>query len=142
MEPFCRLKRLRNARLRCKRECQEWPTVPQVTEMRVVDERRFAMTVTPSPTPTTPESPAVIAATTADAIAAELRTIVGTLQTAVPGLLKFDARQVRRIAASAKFGNDSLAPTINVVSAVPRAKDRNMFDVHAGQLALQYRDQL
>jgi hypothetical protein len=100
------------------------------------------MTITPSPTPTTPDSPAVLAATTADAIAAELRTIVGTLQTAVPGLLKFDARQVRRIAASAKFGSDSLLPTINVVSAVPRAKDRNMFDVHAGQLALQYRDQI
>jgi hypothetical protein len=100
------------------------------------------MTVTPSPTTPTPDSPAVLAATTADAIAAELRAIVGTLQTAVPGLLKFDARQVRRIAASAKFGSDSLVPTITVVSLVPKAKDRDMFDVHAGQLALQYRDQV
>jgi hypothetical protein len=99
------------------------------------------MTVTPSPTPT-PDSPAVLAATTADAIAAQLRAIASTLQTAVPGLLKFDARQVRRIAASAKFGSESLVPTINVVSSVPKAKDRDMFDVHAGQLALQYRDQV
>jgi len=99
------------------------------------------MTVTPSPTPT-PDSPAVLAATTADAIAAELRNIIGTLQTAVPDLMKFDARQVRRIAASAKFGSESIVPTINVSSSVPKAKDRAMFDIHAGQLALQYRDQI
>lgn len=99
------------------------------------------MTVTPSPTPNS-DSPAVLAATTADAIAAQLRTIVGTLQSAVPGLLKFDARQTRRVAASAKFGSESLVPTINAVSSVPKAKDRDLFDVHAGQLALQYRDQL
>ncbi|HEX9457781.1 MAG TPA: hypothetical protein VGA84_01480 [Thermoanaerobaculia bacterium] len=99
------------------------------------------MTITPSPTPT-PNSPAVLAATTADAIAEELRAIVDTLQTAVPGLLKFDARQVRRIAASAKFGSASLVPTITVVSSVPKAKDRDMFDVKAGRLALQYRDQV
>jgi len=99
------------------------------------------MTVTPSPT-STPGSPAVIAATTADAIAGQLRDIVATLQTVVPGLLKFDARQVKRISASAKFGSVSVVPTINVVTSDPKAKDRDMFDVHAGQLALQYRDQV
>jgi hypothetical protein len=99
------------------------------------------MTTTPTPVPV-PGSPAVAAATEADAIAIQLRDILTTLQTVVPALQKFDSKQIRRISASAKFGSKSVVQTINMVSAVPRAKDRKMFDVNAGQLALQYRDQL
>src|SRR5258708_754190 len=105
------------------------------------NERSQLMTTPPNPLPA-PDSSAVTAATAADSIAIQLRDILTTLQTVVPGLQKFDSKQIRRISASAKFGSKSVVQTINMVSAVPRAKDRNMFDVNAGQLALRYRDQL
>ncbi len=99
------------------------------------------MTVPIDPTPTT-ESSAVIAATTIDAIAVQLRAVLATLQTIVPDVLTFDSRQIKRVAASAKFGVQSIVPTIAMVTSVPRAKDRNLFDVQAGHLALQFRDQI
>jgi hypothetical protein len=99
------------------------------------------MTVPIDPTPTT-ESSAVIAATTIDAIAVQIRAVLATLQTIVPDLQTFDARQIKRVAASAKFGVQSIVPTIAMVTSVPRAQDRNLFDVQAGQLALQFRDQI
>jgi len=83
-----------------------------------------------------------MAATTIDAIAVQLRAVLETLQTIVPDLLTFDARQIKRIMASAKFGAHSIVPTIAIVTTVPRVKDRNLFDVQAGQLALQFRDQI
>jgi hypothetical protein len=99
------------------------------------------MTVPIDPTPTT-ESSAVMAATTIDAIAVRFRAVLATLQTVVPDLLTFDARQIKRVAASAKFGVQSIVPTITVVTTVPRAKERNLFNVQGGQLALQFRDQI
>jgi hypothetical protein len=99
------------------------------------------MTVPIDPTPAT-ESSAVMAATTIDAIAVQLRAVLETLQTIVPDLLTFDARQIKRVMASAKFGVQSIVPTIAIATTVPRVKDRNLFDVQAGQLALQFRDQI
>lgn len=98
------------------------------------------MTVPIDPTPT--ESSAVMAATTIDAIAVQLRAVLETLQTIVPDLQTFDARQIKRVMASAKFGVQSIVPTITVVTTVPRAKDRNLFNVQGGQLAVQFRDQI
>jgi hypothetical protein len=99
------------------------------------------MTVPIDPTPIT-ESSAVMAATKIDAIAVQFRAVLETLQTIVPDLLTFDARQIKRIMASAKFGVQSIVPTITVVTTVPRAKDRNLFNVQGGQLAIQFRDQI
>ncbi len=96
-------------------------------------------TNTPSPTP---DSPAVAAATTTEAIAAQVRAAIALLQSLIPGLLKFDARQAKRIAASAKFGAESIMPSITMVSTVPQGKARNLFDVNEGQLTKEFDDQL
>src|ERR1019366_6360701 len=87
-------------------------------------------------------SPAVTAATTADAIAEQFRAVLVTLLAIVPDLQKFDSRKIRRIAASAKFGKDAIVPVINLVARVPRVKEFNLFDVDAGHFARQFQDQV
>src|ERR1019366_9117398 len=87
-------------------------------------------------------SPAVTAATTADAIAEQFRAVLVTLLAIVPDLQKYDSRQIRRITASAKFGNEAIIPVINLVASVPRMKESNLFDVDAGHFARQFRDQV
>src|SRR5664279_1688268 len=87
-------------------------------------------------------SPAVTAATTADAIAEQFRTVLVTLLAIVPDLQKYDSRQIRRITASAKFGNEAIIPVINLVASVPRMKESNLFDVDAGHFARQFKDQV
>lgn len=99
------------------------------------------MTVNDNPAPT-PISPAVTAATTADTIAEQLRAVLVTLQAIVPFLLKYDLHEIKRIAASAKFGNVAIVPAIDMVTAVPRVKQNNMFDVDAGHFAREYQDQV
>ena len=87
-------------------------------------------------------SPAVTAATTADAIAEQFRAVLVTLLAIVPDLQKYDSRQIRRITASAKFGNEAIIPVINLVASVPRMKESNLFDVDAGHFARQFKDQV
>ena len=87
-------------------------------------------------------SPAVTAATTADAIAEQFRAVLVTLLAIVPELQKYDSRKIRRIAASAKFGNETIVPVINLVASVPRVRDLNLFDVDAGHFARQFKDQV
>jgi hypothetical protein len=94
-----------------------------------------------NPPPVT-TSPAVTAATTADVIAEQFRAVLVTLLPIVPDLQKFDSKKVRRIAASAKFGNDAIVPVINLVASVPRVRDLNLFDVDAGHFARQFQDQV
>lgn len=95
-----------------------------------------------SSTPT-PDSPAVSAATTTEGIAAKIRQVIATLLSIVPNLMKFDKTQTKRIAASAKFGAESIMPAITMVTTVAQGmKARNLFDVDGGQLAKEYGDQL
>jgi hypothetical protein len=94
-----------------------------------------------NPPPVT-TSPAVTAATTADVIAEQFRAVLVTLLPIVPDLQKFDSKKVKRIAASAKFGNDAIVPVINLVASVPRVRDLNLFDVDAGHFARQFQDQV
>jgi phage tail tape-measure protein len=94
-----------------------------------------------SPTPT-PDSPAVTAATTTEGIAAKIRQVIATLLSIVPNLMKFDKRQTKRIAASAKFGAESIMPTSIMVTTLLEGKVRSLFDVEGGHLAKQYDDQL
>ena len=60
----------------------------------------------------------------------------------MPDLQKFDSKKIKRIAASAKFGNDAIVPVINLVASVPRVRELNLFDVDAGHFARQFRDQV
>jgi len=94
-----------------------------------------------NPLPVT-TSPAVTAATTADAIAEQFRAVLVTLLAIVPDLQKYDSRRIRRIAASAKFGDVAIVPVINLVASVPRIKESNLFDVDAGHFARQFKDQV
>ena len=94
-----------------------------------------------NPLPVT-TSPAVTAATTADAIAEQFRAVLVTLLAIVPDLQKYDSRKIRRIAASAKFGDVAIVPVINLVASVPRIKESNLFDVDAGHFARQFKDQV
>jgi hypothetical protein len=87
-------------------------------------------------------SPAVTAATTADAIAEQFRAVLVTLLAIVPDLQKYDSKKIKRIAASAKFGNDAIVPVINLVASVPRMKESNLFDVDAGHFVRQFKDQV
>jgi hypothetical protein len=74
-------------------------------------------------------------------IAQQYRDAIATLQAIMP-LLKFDPRQTRRIAASAKFAPELIEPTIAMVTSASPAKERNMFNVNDGEFALELRSQV
>jgi len=99
------------------------------------------MTDTNNP-PTSTTSPAVTAATTTEAIAAQYRAAIANLRSIMPGFLKFDKRQAKRIAASAKFGAQTIMPTVTMITTVQPEKDPILFNVDAGQLAKASDDQL
>ena len=99
------------------------------------------MTDTNNP-PTSTTSPAVTAAATTEAIAAQYRAAIANLRSIMPGFLKFDKRQAKRIAASAKFGAQTIMPTVTMITTVQPEKDPILFNVDAGQLAKASDDQL
>ena len=92
-------------------------------------------------TPTTPDGPAAAAAKAVELIAQQYRDAIASLQTIMP-LLKFDSRQTRRIAASAKFAPGLIEPTIAMVTSASLAKERNLFNVYDGEFALELRSQV
>src|ERR1019366_1600833 len=97
-------------------------------------------------TPTTPDGPnpdgpAAAAAKAVELIAQQYRDVIAALQAIMP-LLKFDSRQTRRIAASAKFAPGLIEPTIAMVTSASLMKDRNLFNVYDGELALELRSQI
>jgi hypothetical protein len=99
------------------------------------------MTDTSNP-PASTTGPAVTAATATETIAAQLLTALANLQSIMPGLLKYDKRQSPRISASAKFGAQSIMPTVTMITTVQPEKDPVLFNVAAGQLAKESDDQL
>jgi len=92
-------------------------------------------------TPTTPDGPAAAAAKAVELIAQQYRDAIAALQTIMP-LLKYDSRQTRRIAASAKFAPGLIEPTIAIVTSASLAKERNLFNVYDGEFALELRSQV
>jgi len=60
----------------------------------------------------------------------------------MPGFLKYDKHQSRRIAASAKFGAQSIMPTVTMITTIEPEKNPTLFNVDAGQLAKESDDQL
>jgi len=92
-------------------------------------------------TPTTPDGPAAAAAKAVELIAQQYRDAIAALQTIMP-LLKFDSRQTRRVAASAKFAPGLIEPTIAMVTSASLMKDRNLFNVEEAEFALELRSQI
>ena len=92
-------------------------------------------------TPTTPDGPASAAAKAVELIAQQYRDAIAALQTIMP-LLKYDSRQTRRIAASAKFAPGLIEPTIAMVTSASLAKERNLFNVEEAEFALELRSQV
>jgi hypothetical protein len=92
-------------------------------------------------TPTTPDGAAAAAAKAVELIAQQYRDVIAALQAIMP-LLKFDSRQTRRIAASAKFAPGLIEPTIAMVTSASMMKDRNLFNVYDGEFALELRSQI
>lgn len=73
-------------------------------------------------------------------VAGQLDGLVAQLESLIPDLTPHDVRQVKRVAAAAKFANDLLPPTITAVTVPPAPK--GLFNVEAARAALEYRDQL
>jgi hypothetical protein len=92
-------------------------------------------------TPTTPDGPASAAAKAVELIAQQYRDAIAGLQAIMP-LLKFDSRQTRRVAASAKFASALIEPTIAMVTSASLAKERNLFNVYDGEFALELCSQI
>jgi hypothetical protein len=59
----------------------------------------------------------------------------------IPDLTQPDITRIKRIAQSAKFAHQLIPPTINAVTSYPPLQQRNLFNIAAGQAALDYRDQ-
>ncbi len=118
---------------------------------RLLSERRYnkepdvTVSDSPPPSPSTPpptsDGPAAAAAKAVEEIAQQYRDAIAVLQAIMP-LLKFDSRQTRRVAASAKFAPGLIEPTIAMVTSASPARERNMFNVNDGELALELRSQI
>ena len=101
------------------------------------------MTMSDEPaTPPKADTPAVAATKDVDVIAQRFRDAIAVLLTIMPDLLKYDARQIRRIAASAKFADGLIRPAITMTTFVSAAKQRNLFDVYEGEYATALREQI
>ena len=99
------------------------------------------MTVSDPPSLPTPDGPAAAAAKAVELIAQQYRDAIAVLQAIMP-LLRFDSRQTRRVAASAKFAPGLIEPTIAMVTSASLAKERNMFNVNDGEFALELLSQV
>ena len=87
------------------------------------------------------DAPAVTDAQTLDAIASQLLDLVTKMEGLVPDFEPHDKRAIARVAASAKFAHELIAPTITMVTSVPSVP-QDLFNVAQAQAALQFRDLL
>jgi hypothetical protein len=87
------------------------------------------------------DTPAVTGAQNLDAIARQLLELVLKMESLIPDFEPHDKREIARVAASARFAHELIAPTVTVVTAVPSVP-QDLFDVVQAQDALAIRDQL
>jgi hypothetical protein len=88
------------------------------------------------------DSPVANATNQVSALADQLSAAIAVVLAVIPNLQKYDSRQVRRIAASLKFAQGFILPSIDAGTNLPSAAAKNFVDVNAGHLALEYRDQI
>jgi hypothetical protein len=74
-------------------------------------------------------------------IAGQLLDIVTKMENLVPDFQAHDKREISRVAASAKFAHELIAPTITIVTSVPTVP-QDLFDVAQAKEALRVRDLL
>lgn len=73
--------------------------------------------------------------------APRMSQLLDEFESLIPGLTQPDITRIKRVAQSAKFAHQLIPPTINAVNSYLPLQQRNLFDVAAGQAALDYRDQ-
>jgi hypothetical protein len=95
----------------------------------------------PATSPTA-DSAAVAATKDVDVIAQRFRDAIAVFLTIMPDLLTYDARQIRRIAASAKFADGLIRPAITMTTYSSAAKQRNLFDAYEGEYAMALREEI
>lgn len=79
---------------------------------------------------------------TPDVLAQKLLENLVNMESLVPDLATRDARDVKRVAARAKFAHELILPTISTVTNDQEFSGRKLFDTDRGRLSLQYRDEL
>jgi hypothetical protein len=87
------------------------------------------------------DAPAATDAETLDAIAGQLLDLVTKLESVVPDFEAHDKREIARVAASARFAHELIAPTVTIVTSVPSVP-QDLFKVTQAREALAVRDQL
>ncbi len=75
-----------------------------------------------------------------DAMAGQMLALVVQMEGLVPNLTPHDARQIRRVAATARFAKDLIVPTITTVTTVPTPQ--GLFDVNAAREAMAFREKI
>jgi hypothetical protein len=76
-----------------------------------------------------------------DAITSQLLDILTKLESLIPDFEPHDKREIKRVAASAKFAHELIAPTVTFVTAVPSVP-QGLFNIVLANDALAVRDQL
>jgi hypothetical protein len=68
--------------------------------------------------------------------------LLNEMEALIPDLVQPDISRIKRISQSAKFGQALIPHVITAVSSYAPFQQRNLFDVTAGQAALDYQKQL
>ena len=87
------------------------------------------------------DTPTATDAQNLDAIASQLLEILTKMESLVPDFEPHDKREIKRVAASAKFAHELIAPTVTIVTAVPSVP-QGIFNIALANDALAVRDQL
>lgn len=88
--------------------------------------RRRATATTPAPDPI--------------AAAARMMELLDEMESLIPDLTQPDPTRIRRVAQRAKFARPLIPTTITAVSSYEPLQVRNLFNVPAGQAAIEYDD--
>ncbi len=75
--------------------------------------------------------------TTPEDLAASFIAMIDQFQAQIPDFQHHDPRDVRRVAAMARFAPELVVPTIAACMSFPPAAQRNLFDIEANQLAIR-----
>jgi hypothetical protein len=82
--------------------------------------------------PATPEPE-----TTPEELAASFIAMIDQFQAQIPDFQHHDPRDIRRVAAMARFAPELVVPTIAACMSFAPAAQRNLFDIEASQLAIR-----
>ena len=81
------------------------------------------------------DTPAATDVQNLDAIASQLLDIIMKMESLVPDFEPHDKREIKRVAASAKFAHELIAPTVTIVTVIPSVP-QDLFNVALAKDAL------